>query len=354
MSSNEPSSPILGRSTPIGFECELEYGADDENKFVIRHNPASDECVLYIAQNTKPRDYVRSPRGGGRCRTHERPAREPSCPFCPGNEALCAAPVAVLGEPWVARCFENRYPIFHALGTGRRTREHEIRAAGHMEVIVASRRHDVCLAQQTPDEVARLVLLWRDRFSALSPRARYVTQFINHGARAGGSLQHAHFQVVALQFVPPAVMRLVRAQSQAAPGCAICDAVKRARRERRVVFDADAVAFAETATHSGTVWITTACRRRIDDATDHELTAFAHALQAVAKLAYDAFDDPDFNVAIYSAPTNSTSNFHFYAVYVPHLVEDCSLARIQYGMAATSMLPEIAAKTLLRDAQLPN
>jgi len=130
--------------------------------------------------------------------------------------------------------------------------------------------------------------------------------------------------------------------------CPVCDAVRRARAEARLVFENDlVVAFAETATHSGTVWIVPlSCRQRVSDASPLELRAVGAALQRVAKLAYDAFDDPDFNVAFYSAPNGLLSAFHWYAVYVPHLVEDCSLARIQYGMAATSMLPEIAAATL--------
>lgn len=335
----EPASPLRGRSTPIG-ELVLDAESDDtDGQFVIRHNPASDECVLYVKNSLKPRDYIVSPRGGGRCRVHERPPIDPKCPFCPGNEHMTATEIASNG--W-ARCFANRFPILHPLGTGRRTSQREIKAAGRMEVIVAARDHNDCIALQDPEDVLRVVELWRDRYRALLKleATRHVTMFVNHGARAGGSLQHAHFQIVALQFVPPLVMRLVR--SQARCPCVMCEAIERARD--RMIFETDRVAaFAETATHSGTVWIVPKkCEPRIGD----DLGDFALALHTIAKLAYTAWDDPDFNIALYSAPKHTSTSFHWYAIYVPHLVEDCSLARIQYGMPATSMLPEIAAATL--------
>lgn len=333
-----------------------ESDEDTDAQFVIRHNPASDECVLYISRDSgKPTDYGDSARGGKRVRVVERPAIDARCPFCPGNEHKCAPTVAQLVAPdgvWLARCIPNRFPILHKLGTGRINDDHEIRAAGRMEVLVADRRHNVCLAQQQPEFVGQLMCLWRERYSRLwrHRATRYVTMFANHGARAGGSLQHAHFQVVALQFVPPAVMRLVRAQASH-HHCSICDAIRRAMAQQRVIFkDERVVAFTETATHSGTVWLVPLrCTPTVAEADDGELQAMGAALAFVARAAYIAYDDPDFNLAFYSAPKNTASSFHWYGVYVPHLVEDCSLARIQYGMAATSVLPELAAQTL-RDA----
>lgn len=337
----EPASPLRGRSTPIG-ELVLEEESED-GQFVIRHNPASDECVLYVKNSSKPRDFAQTARGGGRCRVHERPLREEKCPFCPGNEHMTGC---ITSREW-ARCFENRFPILHTLGSGRRMNEREIKAAGRMEVIIAARDHNSCLALQTTEEVCLVVDLWRERYYSLlqEEATRHVTMFVNHGARAGGSLQHAHFQIVALQFVPPLVMRLVRTQAKCK--CVMCEAIQRA--QERMIFETENIAaFAETATHSGTVWIVPKkCQPRIEGVED-----FALALHTIAKLAYSAFDDPDFNVAVYSAPKHTTTRFHWYAIYVPHLVEDCSLARIQYGMPATSMLPEDAAQ-IYRDAASP-
>ena len=188
-----------------------DAGAGACDRYVIRDNLVADECVLYLgapadalgATSTKPRDTgATARRGGGRAATHERPRTSASCPFCPGNERLCAdavAEVCTADGAWAARCFENRFPIFHALGSGgARPGANYARATARMEVVVAARRHDVDLAQQSADEVGRLVRLARDRARAVAgaPGCRHVRVFQNHGSRAGGSLVHAHWQVV--------------------------------------------------------------------------------------------------------------------------------------------------------------
>eukprot|EP00614_Pseudopedinella_elastica_P007219 CAMPEP_0172611878 /NCGR_PEP_ID=MMETSP1068-20121228/31511_1 /TAXON_ID=35684 /ORGANISM="Pseudopedinella elastica, Strain CCMP716" /LENGTH=280 /DNA_ID=CAMNT_0013415965 /DNA_START=144 /DNA_END=983 /DNA_ORIENTATION=+ len=147
---------------------------EEPDRCIIRYNEASDEHVLYVSPPpggaVKPRDLTGSSRS--RPHAHKREARDPVCPFCVGNEDMCLPPVAtILGQDgeWVVRCFENKFPVFHAFGSGRRIADTrgDVRAAAHMEVLVTSRAHNESLATQSPELAAKMALLWRDRSRAL-------------------------------------------------------------------------------------------------------------------------------------------------------------------------------------------
>ena len=80
-----------------------------------------------------------------------------------------------------------------------------------MEVIVAGRAHNESLALQTAAFAGDLVGMWQARGRAMrdadaaaagaegSAAIKHIVYFTNHGARAGGSLAHAHWQLVGLQ-----------------------------------------------------------------------------------------------------------------------------------------------------------
>jgi len=256
-----------------------------DDRFVLRTNEATEEQVLYVRPvAVKPRDTasIATTRGGGRARTESRPERDASCPFCPGNEAQCSELTAQLcdaGGAWTARCFANRFPIFYPPGTGGAAHPQglniPLRAAGQMEVIVCTRRHDAALAEMAPADAGALVVLARDRArhllavrpsDASKPSAKQIRIFCNHGARAGGSLLHAHWQCVAVDFVPPEAARFAAAQARCA-----ADPVAAVLAENIVYEDELVVAAAVVAAQAGTVWVAPRaclpCLEACDDAT---------------------------------------------------------------------------------------
>uniref|UniRef100_A0A7S2MJU0 DUF4931 domain-containing protein n=1 Tax=Octactis speculum TaxID=3111310 RepID=A0A7S2MJU0_9STRA len=380
----------------------------------MRHNPVSDEWVLYIGPRPgpgKPRDLLQPART--RPRVHERPEVDTSCAFCVGNESKCApcletvppgcSTVPVVGESnsngssgggaWQARVFQNLFPVLHTLGTGQMlptgvAADVRVRAAGRMEVIVAGRGHNECLALQDPAFGGALVGLWQSRGRAMartgdggkdagtgaaaaaaanpssmtsSSSVRHIVYFTNHGARAGGSLQHAHWQVVGLQFIPPEMLRLRSAAlayktSHDGRCCAQCDALQSvlssdAAASRVVYENACMVAYVAVATQGSTVWVVPKrCGADFLDAPPEEVAALGDALHVVTAALYEAFDDPDYNVTLHSAlgggGSNSSNGFHYYLLVAPHLFADSSLGRFQYGMGCSGFLPEAAAAKL--------
>lgn len=112
-------------------------------------------------------------------RTHpgSRPRRSPDCPFCPGNEKLCAAPLFEQGDPanWRVRVVPNKHPVLDPkhppmYGGG----EYFPRQAGfgYHEVVVESPRHDVSIAQMSVSEMAHVLFAYRERYRAMEQDKR--------------------------------------------------------------------------------------------------------------------------------------------------------------------------------------
>lgn len=327
---------------------------DAPSRFELRSNPATDEVVFYVAPDpslpAKPRDTgANATRGAGRPATRSRPPVDARCPFCPGNEARCSADLATVhddGGAWTARAFENAFPIFYPLhnvagGAGGR-----LAARGAMEVLVAARGHNAGLADLPPRRAGELVALARDRFNALSrrPGARCVRVFQNHGARAGASISHAHWQVVALGFVPPGALRRAAAQARGEA----CHVHALMRAPETVVWEDDlAVAFCVVAPRAGTVWVAPRRRlARLGDLTDPECRSLGAGLRCVCRALTDAWDDPDFNLVAHSAAIGTTGRFQAYVEVAPHRREDASLGTLQYDVPISHLPPEACAAEL--------
>jgi len=128
-----------------------------------------------------------------------------ACPFCPGAEEQTPPEIARDGEPWRIRVFPNRYP-----------------PTEHAEVIVESASHDAAFDQLPADQAHRVVLMYFERYHAMSAKTKYVCIFKNHGRMAGASIPHLHSQLVGTPFVPLRPSREGDAFARAAR-CPLCD-----------------------------------------------------------------------------------------------------------------------------------
>ena len=130
-----------------------------------------------------------------------RSADAPDCPFCPGTSTRR----------------RRRWP---ALGGGEAdTRAGTVRVVPNLYPIVGDAvagAHEVIVLSPAPRPVARPPLRPTPRAdgaprSAIAPPSTsraglaHAVPFVNHGKPAGASIEHPHAQLVALDFVPPAV-----------------------------------------------------------------------------------------------------------------------------------------------------
>jgi UDPglucose--hexose-1-phosphate uridylyltransferase len=151
------------------------------------------------------------------------------CPFCAGNESLTPPDLLRVprssAEPWRARIVPNRFPIVSGTTADPPGGAGEVRqtasprpATGVHEVVIESPAHLRSILAIDPADWRNVWELCRERLATLADQSglAWATVFKNSGGRAGASLEHVHSQLVALDFVPPAIQAELAAAGQTA------------------------------------------------------------------------------------------------------------------------------------------
>lgn len=171
----------------------------------LRFDVTTSEWVLFAPERARrPRSEPQEPatQGGG-----------DGCPFCPGHESETPPEIARIADPgdparWLVRVVPNKFPTLdRSLAADIRELGPvftEMGGHGAHEVIVESPDHGRPISRQPAEQVERLLGVVHDRFTTLvaDPEIRAVMVFKNHGGRAGASIAHPHWQLVATPVVP--------------------------------------------------------------------------------------------------------------------------------------------------------
>lgn len=228
--------------------------------------------IIAPSRNKRPHDFP----------AHVVPPATPkaTCPFCPENEAKTKIVTTYKngGKPWTIRAIKNVFPVV--------TKDNP-RAYGDQEVVIETPEHDVELAELPVEHIAKLIEVYGDRVKALSKdiKIQYIMVFKNNGGRAGASLDHAHSQIFATNFLPPHVLeKLKRAEEyQIRYGhCYYCDHIRREAKSPRLIESNEDV-FVEApyaSSYNYEAWMFP--RRHVDNVsllTPRERLAFARALK---------------------------------------------------------------------------
>ena len=272
----------------------------------LRRNPLTGEYVIVAS--------ARGARPHSRSQDDERPRLppfDPTCPLCPGNEAETPPELLVLrGDDadagWLVRVVPNRYPV---VAPGPVAGDGTVASGAH-ELLIETPRHDLDLPDRDVDSVALMLEALYQRLQALQQRrgTRYVIAFRNHGREAGTSLDHPHSQIVALDFVPPAVQRRVALQRRfykRTGRCYLCSLIEDERRDgSRLVFEGDGfVALASFAGETpGETLLVPSRHAASFTASRDSLRQHARALHDITLRIRDAFDNPPCNLVLHEPP----------------------------------------------------
>ncbi len=325
----------------------------------FRRDPTTDDWVIVAAERARRPGGAR-PAVTGR----DGPATiDPSCPFCPGNEGQ--TPPEVLRRPhageWTVRVVPNKYPALVPDATGSDQRRDPLRAhlpaRGRYEVIIEGRRHHTELAPHDDAVLAEVLYAAQERLQAFQgdPALEFASLFRNHGPRAGASLRHPHWQLAAAPVVPGFLARMLEIarrhldrygvtlyqallDQELADGIRIVEA-----RQRFVVLAPYAPQWA------GEVWIVPGRDEPTFAAADPStLAEFAGVLRDTLERLAGAFDNPDCNVVVVSAPLRlSAGGFRWHVRIQPRLTVPGGF-ELGSGIAITTMAPEQTA-ALLRE-----
>lgn len=281
-----------------------------------------------------------------------------SCPLCPGGPEL--------PFPYRAAVFENRFPSLRADPPPVPDDARFAPSIGRCEVVLYTQEHTGSLATLSPDELANVVAIWRDRTADLwaDERHRFVMPFENRGEPVGATLSHPHGQIYAFDHLPPLVAlraEAARAHALANGGeCLGCRVVAEDVASERIVATNDSFAVAVPFAPHWPFEIHVRAKRhgahRLSDLTPVERRDLAAALRDVV-LRYDAlfgFELP-YMMVLLDAPADASGDavdgWHFAVeFYPPHRNERLTKVRASVetatGFFINDTLPEVNAARL--------
>lgn len=299
------------------------------------------------------------------------------CPFCAGNESR--TPPAVLrvpadeSAPWRARIVPNLFPFTSDPGpTGAplavvRPRDSSVTperrdARGVHDVVIEAAAHESSVLAVPPADWREVWELVRRRLEDLAAREDLVwgMVFKNSGPRAGASLAHLHSQIVALDFVPPAIEAELAAAAAATAG--FRRLLDEARAGGRVVAERGGlVALVPPAPRQPfETWILPhAARPHLHAASPEDVTALAELTQWFVGRLERLAPDADYNWWLHeppcprpprgvgAGPGAAAIDWHWHLEIVPRLA---AFAGFEFGTGChvTTVSPEQSAR-LLRD-----
>jgi UDPglucose--hexose-1-phosphate uridylyltransferase len=324
----------------------------------LRHDLLTGRLVLLApARGARPDTHAPpGPAGGPAVRATAVATR--SCPFCAGHEAETPPEVARVppgpaggaadGPGWRVRVVPNLYPIIGGADAGPG-------ASGSHEVVILSPDHDVTFGDLGDDQAIDVLMVLRDRARAQAAAGHAHSQLlINQGKAAGASIEHPHAQLLALDFVPPAVTVAVDRFAAQGADPVLADEADAARAEQHVVTGDAVRAWCPTGAASPfeTRIAATDGGTRFEDATDGQVFGTVLVLRDVLAALGHALDTADgrapYNVVLHNGPAHDDVTYHW---WISIVARTAVVAGFEMGTAilVNTVDPRDAASAL-RDA----
>ena len=284
-----------------------------------------------------------------------------TCPFCAGNESKTPDELMRLPAegPWGVRVTPNKFPIVDFEGERIRINKgmkRLVTGVGHHEVIIESPRHDTTLALQKPEEVERVIRVYRDRFAEVfkDKRVQHAIIFKNHGPASGTTISHPHSQLIATPVMPQQVrfrvdeaMRFFDNTGE----CLMCATLKDEYEDgKRIVVDTEHFSsFVPYAALSPFhMWVFPKEHRpSFGTVPDDQLSDLAECLRITLKKLFEGLNNPSYNLVVRSlSPFRSRSEYiHWYISIVPQ-VSHATGFELGTGMHINQTRPEEVADFL--------
>ena len=326
----------------------------------IRQNLATKRWVIIATERSRrPEEFA---DWSQRPIMESLPERDPNCPFCPGNEegdGMEMLRLPASDAPWQLRVVRNKFPALDL--EGERQRRYDgvyrwISGVGYHEVVVESRKHNMCPALESRENLARTLTAFQMRGVVMShdPRIEHIIYFKNHGPRAGTSLIHPHCQIIGLPMVPYEV----RSRNEEARRffddtgrCVYCTMLQDEVREgsRIVAENPQYVAFLPYAALSPFhIWLLP--REHQSNflvVSERGLEGLADIVRTVLRKLYYGLNDPDYNVVLKTAPVKEwhSEYLHWYVTIIPRVTQTAGF-ELGSGMFINTALPEDSAAFL--------
>ncbi len=310
--------------------------------------------------------------------------RDPACPFCPGNETETPPEVSSLRESgdadqpgWRIRVVPNKFPALVAPSSLPES-EREIPSlsgqvpeeldtamywrfpgVGAHEVVVEGTSHDGSLGSYTTGHLKDVLCAIKERMLVLYDRkeVKYVQVFKNHGARAGASLSHPHFQIIGLPVVPATLVNEAARQRdyESRTGrCLFCDLVEREiEKDVRVISKSNDFAVLSPFASRYSYETVIIPRKHISSLAEADESSLSSLAECIADLfeRYEAmFSSLSYNMVFHDIPKNAREShnwpYHAHIHVYPRLNMEAGL-ELGTGIYINPSPPEAATKEFI-------
>jgi len=326
---------------------------------VLRYDITTNDWVIFAPERVqRPHDDSGETKAGVGPE-----ASAGTCPFCPGNEHLAGPEIFALHSVttpntpgWSIRVIPNKFPALRIEENPHRIEERPFLRAmggcGAHEVIIESPDHNLVLERKPVEQIEWLLRTLQLRLQDLLRDRRFesIILFKNHGERAGTSLRHPHWQLIATPVVPRA-LRLKHAVAtdyfDQTGSCLYC--MMLALRVRVVAENAEFAAIEPYASRVPfETWILPKSHNssfgRVEAA---HLRPLAEILKGTLLKLNVALKGPHYNITVNTASRGDEDKSYFlwHIEIVPRLTYTAGF-ELGSGMAINTVLPEQAAACL--------
>jgi len=293
-----------------------------------------------------------------------RPEHDPGCYLCPGNTRADGSVNPTYQSTYV---FDNDFAALLPDTPEGEVGDGDLLLAsaeqGLCRVICFSPKHNLTLAQMSPDQILPVVNVWAEQTAEIGarPEIGYVQVFENKGAMMGCSNPHPHGQIWATRHVPnePAKeLARQKAYQRKHGSCLLCDyaALELKKRQRVVCANRHFVAVVPfwACWPYETLVISRAHCADIPSLTPAQRRGMAEMLSTLTA-AYDRIFGVSFPYSMgwHQQPTDGRAYpfWHLHAHFYPPLLRSATVRKFMVGfeMLGTpqrDITPEAAAGTL--------
>jgi UDPglucose--hexose-1-phosphate uridylyltransferase len=336
----------------------MEEKKNKLNKSEIRQNIISGEWVVVAPGRAgRPESFARKEK-------REKMPKS-TCPFEDPQKSGNGAPVLMYprdarkGE-WKIQVINNKYPAFTHKGVCAEQSlygPYTIKDAVGYHRVVITRDHNKGFAELSSNDAYLVFKAFREDYARLAEDSciDYISIFHNWGAKAGASIYHPHYQIMAIPVIPPRVSRSLRGAKQYQKKhneCVHCMIVRWEKKEKiRVIYEnKNAIAITPfLSRESFEVGIFPKKHTPyFEDASDALLRDVSEALRAVLGSMKKKLKDPDLNFYIHVSPVSERTKYDYYHWHIGILPKMSIFAGFELGtgIEVTVVDPDEAAKFL--------
>lgn len=316
---------------------------------------SGDWIVVAPGRTRRPHQAVKKPE-------KRKASPKAGCPFENPQKSGHEKPILVYGDQknWQIQVLENRYSLLTHKNICPIPLKHGPylveEAGGHHDLII-TRDHDKNFPRLSKNEARQLFEAFRDRYLTLlnDKCLAYILILHNWGPRAGASVYHPHYQMIATPIIPPDVMHSLRGSEQyfkKHKRCVHCVMIDFEKKEKkRIVYENNSFI-------ALTPWFSkNAFEARIfpkkhspyfENTLDVEIDQAVDALQAVLKKLKKNLKDPDYNFFIHTAPIREKERYKIYHWHIEIVPKTNINAGFELGtgVEVNEVDPDTAAKLL--------